>query len=140
MTHEKMTKEQKAEAIEMLKNGASQNSVAQFYDVTRQYIHNICVKHGLIKKKIHIIRSSEHCSLRDRIGTFIRTAIAKGILIPEPCEICGVFGKDERGRRKVDAHHDDYNKPLNVRWLCVKHHREWHHNNEAIENISGKIK
>lgn len=27
---------------------------------------------------------------------------------------------------KADAHHDDYEKPLEVMWLCFKRHREWH--------------
>lgn len=36
----------------------------------------------------------------------------------KPCEMCG----EERS----DAHHDDYSKPLEVRWLCRKHHMELH--------------
>lgn len=27
---------------------------------------------------------------------------------------------------KAEAHHDDYRKPLEVRWLCRKHHKETH--------------
>lgn len=45
-------------------------------------------------------------------------AIASGSMIKRPCEICG--------EAKVDAHHDDYSKPLEVRWLCRKHHNELH--------------
>lgn len=45
-------------------------------------------------------------------------AIKAGKLIPEKCEVCG--------KKKVDAHHDDYTKPLDVRWLCRKHHIEHH--------------
>lgn len=43
----------------------------------------------------------------------------------QPCEICG---------DKAEAHHDDYDKPLEVRWLCFKHHREWHkiHDNPEL--------
>lgn len=45
-------------------------------------------------------------------------AIRDGILIKKPCEICGCT--------TVHAHHDDYAYPLSVRWLCAKHHKEWH--------------
>lgn len=29
----------------------------------------------------------------------------------------------------VQAHHEDYNKPLDVVWLCRRHHRELHNQN-----------
>lgn len=45
-------------------------------------------------------------------------AINRGDLIKQPCEVCG--------EPKVDAHHDDYSRPLDVKWLCRKHHNELH--------------
>lgn len=27
---------------------------------------------------------------------------------------------------EVEAHHDDYSKPLGVRWLCRDDHKAWH--------------
>lgn len=55
----------------------------------------------------------------------VRSLIRKGILFRKPCEICSSLG--------ADAHHDDYDKPLDVRWLCVAHHRKWHaENGEAL--------
>ena len=42
-----------------------------------------------------------------------------GRLIKQNCEVCG--------DPKTEAHHDDYDKPLDVRWLCKKHHEEHHH-------------
>ena len=51
-------------------------------------------------------------------------AIRAKRLSKSPCEICGII--------KVQAHHDDYNFPLKVRWLCLVHHTEWHKHNTAI--------
>ena len=43
-------------------------------------------------------------------------ALKTGRLIKGQCELCG-------GSR-VEGHHDDYRKPLQVRWLCHKHHMQ----------------
>ena len=55
----------------------------------------------------------------------VRDAVASGQLAPEPCEKCGLDLDEKRfadGRRRVQAHHDDYSKPLDVRWLCTACH------------------
>ena len=41
-------------------------------------------------------------------------ALKTGKLTKGICEVCG--------DPKVHAHHDDYDKPLDVRWLCSLHH------------------
>jgi len=41
-----------------------------------------------------------------------------GQLKRQPCIICGA--------EQVDAHHVDYLKPLEVVWLCRKHHLALH--------------
>lgn len=52
--------------------------------------------------------------------------LRSGNLFKEPCEVCG-------SEKKIHAHHDDYLKPLNVRWLCSAHHSQWHaENGEAL--------
>ena len=45
-------------------------------------------------------------------------AIKAGKLVSQACEVCG--------KKKVDAHHEDYMKPFDVRWLCRKHHLARH--------------
>lgn len=42
-------------------------------------------------------------------------AVRRGDIIKTPC-FCG--------EKKVQSHHEDYSKPLEVRWLCKKHHME----------------
>lgn len=48
----------------------------------------------------------------------VTAAIATGRLVAQPCERCGA--------PKTHAHHEDYSKPLEVVWLCPKHHRARH--------------
>jgi hypothetical protein len=46
--------------------------------------------------------------------TICRNAVALGKLKRLSCEECG--------EGKSQAHHEDYSKPLDVKWLCRKHH------------------
>ncbi len=57
--------------------------------------------------------------LKEAVRSFTRNCIKKGILIKGNCKVCG---KNEN----VEAHHEDYGKPLEVIWLCRIHHRELH--------------
>ena len=54
-----------------------------------------------------------------RAHVIVGNAIRAGRLVPQPCEVCGT-------KENVQAHHDDYSKPLEVKWLCVKDHNEYH--------------
>ena len=53
-----------------------------------------------------------------RAQGMVSAAIRKGTLVRRPCEECGAV--------ETHAHHDDYTKPLDVRWLCARHHRLAH--------------
>ena len=56
----------------------------------------------------------------------VGNAIRDGILIrPNKCECC-------ESTLNIQAHHDDYNKPLDVRWICVRCHKKWHSENQAL--------
>jgi len=57
-----------------------------------------------------------------RAKQIVRRAVNAGILERGRCAVCG----DDC----VDAHHEDYSRPLAVAWLCRRHHREIHENNE----------
>lgn len=49
----------------------------------------------------------------------VNNAIRDGKLSKGTCEVCG--------SDKVHAHHDDYSRPLDVRWRCAIHHQHIHH-------------
>jgi len=56
--------------------------------------------------------------LKTHARNAIKKALREGQLHKTPCEICY--------KRKVEAHHSNYLEPLQVRWLCMKHHKELH--------------
>lgn len=41
------------------------------------------------------------------------------LLASQPCEVCG-------SSYPVHGHHENYDEPLKVRWLCPRHHSERH--------------
>ena len=45
-------------------------------------------------------------------------AIRDGKIKQEPCAVCG--------SAKSQGHHEDYSKPLDVIWLCSRHHADRH--------------
>lgn len=47
----------------------------------------------------------------------LNNAIRDGKVQRHPCFVCGA---------KAHAHHPDYDRPLDVIWLCPKHHKEAH--------------
>ncbi len=63
---------------------------------------------------------SEEQRLKGTARSYANVYKRYGKLIPEPCEKCG--------SREVEMHHDDYSKPLEVRWLCRPHHLAYHQN------------
>ena len=53
-----------------------------------------------------------------RAHAAVGKAVADGKLKKQPCVVCG--------SKKTIAHHEDYDKPLEVVWYCDSHHRQRH--------------
>lgn len=73
------------------------------------------------KNKDKVLNSKKKWTLKNQIKkkahSKVLLAIKKGLLIkPNACELCRV------NNLSIHAHHDDYTKPLDVKWLCVKCH------------------
>jgi hypothetical protein len=68
---------------------------------------------GQARKRRWVERNPEKRKAMDAVSNAIRT----GRLARQGCEVCG---------DRAHAHHDDYSKPLDVRWLCSQHHTDHH--------------
>jgi len=66
----------------------------------------------------HNRKRREECPERHKAHAAVRRAVESSKLWRQPCEVCGWLF--------THAHHDDYSKPLEVRWLCPQHHSEVH--------------
>ena len=55
---------------------------------------------------------------KNKARSALRYAVKVGKITRLPCQSCG--------RTKVDAHHADYTKPLDVEWLCRSCHGRKH--------------
>lgn len=53
-----------------------------------------------------------------RARRILQGQVARGKISRGECEVCG--------KPDAHAHHDDYAKPLDVRWFCTRHHSEFH--------------
>jgi ribosomal protein S27AE len=62
--------------------------------------------------------SARYYSTDARVHGAVARAIRIGLLVKQPCARCG--------ETKVEAHHEDYSRPLDVIWLCRKHHMQRH--------------
>ena len=78
-------------------------------------------KNGISKNNYHYKKlQKERYPIKVMARDIVAHAIQDERLVRCICEVCG--------NPNTQAHHDDYSKPLEVRWLCVKHHREFHKN------------
>jgi len=123
-------------AVQMYETGFSIQEVADYFGISRQAMWDILKVRGVqmrpqLKYGVdnHFYRGTRD---NDSAQNLVEKAIDRGKLIRKPCEVCGANGTFKDGRSEVQAHHDDYNKPLEVRWLCQKHHHEWHSSHKPV--------
>jgi hypothetical protein len=77
-----------------------------------------CLGEMRAERRKQLERSAQYERLvRSPAHKEVHAALKNGLLVKQPCEVCGA---------PAHAHHDDYSKPLDVRWLCRTHHMGLH--------------
>lgn len=123
-------------AVDMYNLGYSVEEIADYYKVTRQSMWKCLKRRGVefrdnkkYGEENHFYRGTK---ADGRAHDILESAIKRGVVKRQTvCECCGATGTFADGRSIVQAHHPDYNKPLEVIWLCQKCHHEWHKHNKA---------
>lgn len=78
---------------------------------------------GLVNNEKYLSKFPKRRSAHIAVGNAIRD----GKLIKQPCFVCG--------KVEVEAHHPDYDQPLEVVWLCIQHHKEVHKKYDRDKDI-----
>jgi hypothetical protein len=75
-------------------------------------------------------RNMEFVLERQKIKDRVRYAVKTGKIVKFPCWVCGSL--------EVEGHHADYDRPLDVVWLCPEHHRQVHHEHKLLIVMCGR--
>lgn len=103
---------------ECTKNDANKHRLENLERI-REYDKERSKRPERIKKNLQINRAWRQADLRrTKCHNAVARAVRKGILLPKPCERCG--------NENSLAHHENYDNPLDVVWLCQPCHKKRH--------------
>ena len=131
----KLTPEQAEESVRLYERGLSCGAIGEYFGVSRQAMWDLLRRRTVMRSKKkygkdnHFYRGGT--SADDHAQNMAEYALRQGVLArPAACENCGTEPpRMKDGRSRIQAHHADYNKPLEVMWLCQKCHHQWHKEN-----------
>lgn len=80
-----------------------------------------CIKRNSLKyMKTKDYQKGGKYWLKQKARSLLNYYLKKGHIVKGDC-----IYKNEDCLGRIEAHHNDYTKPLEVIWLCVKHHQEY---------------
>ncbi|PHR17629.1 MAG: hypothetical protein COA38_20405 [Fluviicola sp.] len=137
----KLTQGNVDDAVAMYRRGVSCGPIAEYFGVSRNSMHGVLKRRVVMRpqkrygKDNHFYRGGPRAD--DPVHNLVEKAVASGALVRSVLceECCGVGIQYRDGRASIQAHHDDYNKPLDVRWLCKMCHHKWHEHNTAVARV-----
>ena len=128
-------------AVQLYESGMSIGDCAEFYEISRQAMHKILSRRGCKFRDNLRFGEENHfhrgClpdkTKKERAHDIVEKAVKRGVLVnPHKCEKCGSDNTFKDGRSGIQAHHCDYDKPMEVMWLCQPCHHQWHKENKAL--------
>lgn len=103
---------------ECTKNDANRHRQENLEKV-REYDKQRAKRPERVKQNLEVNRAWRKADKRRQVAhSAVARALRAGKLLPAPCERCGC--------EKSLAHHEDYDKPLEVVWLCQPCHKQRH--------------
>ena len=87
---------------------------------------SVCKKCDAIREKLRVrVNHAKHQEAwkkrnpeKYEAHKILQNAVRKNLITKTECFVCG--------KSKVEAHHPDYDNPLDVIWMCRLHHKETH--------------
>ena len=108
--------------------GKVKDRAKKFKENNRDYVKEVNAKYGYKYKRENRVKVNNH--------TKVSRAIKKGILTRGSCLLC-IFRKGKINNHKIEGHHPDDTKSLDVIWLCKEHHQETHKITKQYNSIKG---
>ena len=124
-----------SEAAELYESGASITDLAKRYDTNTGGMYGVLKRRGVkfrpmkrFGKENNLFRGTKDDDYAQGVVDY---AVRKGRMVRQTmCQECGVIPPPiKNGASGIQAHHCDYNKPLDVTWLCKRCHYLWHKHN-----------
>ncbi len=132
----KLTETQVKQSVVSYQAGRSLQECANSVGVSRQSMWDLLRRRITLRSQERKGRDNHfyrNTKASDWAQNKVERAIRKGELVrPIKCSKCRGIKVFKDGRSGIQAHHCDYNKPLDVMWLCQPCHHKWHKFNEPI--------
>jgi len=93
----------------------------KYYEINREKILADAKEYNRVNEKIAKERCRKYgLNNMEKIKAIreLNKQVGKGAIVRQPCEKCG--------KENAQAHHPNYDFPLEVSWLCITHHRREH--------------
>jgi len=98
------------------------NNLEYYREWKKRYnkVYNVSEKH-INQVRAHRLKNPDQWFAVSQLNYAVECG---KIIKKDACENCGIKAK------RLHGHHDDYSKPLEVKWLCSLCHQNWHVNNK----------